>query len=914
MSEELQSKYLKKNKVVGQKFAEYEYFQIGATTFNQLKKAKLIPSNFAKEHSSCKPDRIIVDRQNLTKPVVIAVIEDKKTGKFQNKTEKLKAIQQCNNYCQELDAKIGVITDGHETIWINPQEKNKDNEYKDEILNIKRSYSIIKKEDGTDITYSFIITEKQDLIDLEKMGDETKNIYKLIKEIINKLNNKNSVLKEPKKVDPLPLAKRVWQDIWVATGKSPEKCLYNVVELFIFKFLSDLEVLQEPENFDYLFKLYETRDNNFILNYYARNCRNKIRNLFPKSKEDGTTLINGTIFVNENGDANLSQSTLFKNSIKKFKDFEKEYGKFNHIDKDFKTKLYESFLKQSEGLKSLGQYFTPRKVVQSIIEMSGIEDLKQGARFCDPFCGVGGFVLEPINLYRMNDFKPKNGKINPPITYLGFDKGFEKDEERTIILAKANMLLYLSEIISQNSNITEKFAEIFNQVFRLWKSNLGTLEKIYNKEEEKFDLIITNPPYVTSGSSTIKNEVANNSDLSNFYKVNAGGVEGLALEWIIRSLKKNGKAFVIIPDGILNRLNDKKIRKFILDECYLEAIISLPCKTFFTTPKKTYILIITKKEDVEDKQDFPVFTYLISSIGETLDVNRFEISDNNLIEAVDLFNQFKGIKKSSNLQKVLENQSKRCKIQPLSKFDPNEHWSVDRWWNKEEKIELGIEEEDKEINAEEFFDLIDGAISELSNMSSQRKELLKKKSDAESTINFKTISLNDESYFKLGIGKRLLKKDLFNNQNNPKANIPAYSANVFNPFGYVEKSNIQNFKNPYILWGIDGNFDFVFKARGEIFASTDHCGTIEIIDKNIYPEYLLYAIYLKKYEYGFDRGLRASLENIKKINIDIPITKDNIFDLKLQKELIDRNLKIISIQKDIKKLSEEIEKVKVSFD
>lgn len=912
MSEELQSKYLKSGKIIGQKLGEFEYFQIGASTFNQLKQANIISGGFNKEYDSHKPDRLITDRRGQN-PIVIAVVEDKRNGKFNSASEKLKAIQQCNNYCQELGAKIGIITDGEITTWINPQETTKDFEYTDIIVGKKRSYSLIKKEDGSEIIRNFQISEKDDLPDLTRMVDETRKIYKLITELSQKINKNNSIIKEPDRIDPLPLALRVWQDIWVATGKSPEKCLYNVVEIFIFKFLSDLKVLQEPQNFEYLYNLIGQRDNKFILEHYANSCRPKIRELFPKSTEDGTTIINGTIFVNEDEKPNFGQATLFCNSLKKFKDFEKEQGTFEHIDKDFKTKLFETFLKQSEGQKALGQYFTPRKVVQAIVRMSGIENLKQGARFCDPFCGVGGFVLEPINLYRMTDFEPNNGKIMPPITYFGFDKGFEKDEERTIILAKANMLLYLTEIISKNPNLTKEFSHLFNEVFRLWQSNLGTLEHIFNDEKDKFDLILTNPPYVTSGSSTIKNEIAENADLDKFYSVSAGGVEGLALEWIIRNLKRGGKAFVVVPDGILNRLNDKKMRQFILDECYLDGILSLPIKTFFSTPKKTYILALTKKDNKEDKQNFPVFTYLVTNIGETLDVNRFEIPENDLIEATKLFRTFQANKNDHGIKTDLE-KSKRCKIQPLEEFDPEKHWSVDRWWDKDEKIALGIEEEEQEVSASEFLDLINETIEELGSVVKENSRIIKKKLKKQSELEFNEISLSNKEYFSLTIGKRLLKKDLFKNKINRKATIPAYSANVLVPFGYVENSNIISFKNPYILWGIDGNFDLSYKASGEVFASTDHCGTIEVLDKNIDPEYLLLALNLKKYEYGFDRGLRSNLVNVKRVELSIPIDKKGDFDLSEQKKIIERNRNIILIQTKLQTLEKEILNTNISFD
>ncbi|MCX6800053.1 MAG: N-6 DNA methylase, partial [Candidatus Falkowbacteria bacterium] len=679
MSEELQSKYLKKGKITGQKIGDFEYFQIGASTFKQLEQARIISSGYDKAFTSHKPDRLIIDRRG-SRPFIIAVIEDKKSGKFNSKAEEIKAIQQCNNYCQELNSKMGIITDGKTTIWINPHEKNKDTEYEDSAIKKKRSYSLIKKEDGAEVIRNFNISEKHDLFDIEKMSDETRKTYKLINEISQKVNNKNSVIKEPERIDPLPLARRVWQGIWVATGKTPEKCLYNVVELFIFKFLSDLNILNE--NFEELYKRIERGDSaERVLDYYVKNCRDEIHKKFPKGA-DRTTIINGTIFVDEFGNANTSQASLFVDSIKEFKEFEKKDGKFSthNIDKDFKTKLYENFLKQTAGLKALGQFFTPRKVVRSIIEMSGIADFTGGERFCDPFCGVGGFVLEPLNL-----------------------------ESRK--LAKANMLIYLAEMVAE-SKLTEEFANnAFNKTFTLWRSNLGTLGEIKDsfQEETKFNLILTNPPYVKRGIKTLKNEIENSAELKNFYSTNGGGLEGLALEWIIRHLKKGGKALVVIPDGILNRLDDKKLRGFILQECYLDAIVSIPQKTFYATPKKTYILAITKKDDREKKQDFPVYTYLVSDVGETLDINRFETPEkNHLPEMVDLFSEYQ-IYRNKEKVKELEIKSPRCKIQPIEKFNPEKHWCVDRWWSKEEKVELGVEEEVEIITPDEFFEKLEEA-------------------------------------------------------------------------------------------------------------------------------------------------------------------------------------------------------------
>ena len=102
-----------------------------------------------------------------------------------------------------------------------------------------------------------------------------------------------------------------------------------------------------------------------------------------------------------------------------------------------------------------------------------------------------------------------------------------------------------------------------------------------------------------SGSSNLKEEIAKQSELRDYFSISAMGIEGLFMEWIVRALKPGGKAFIVVPDGIMNRSNDKKLRNFILDECIIDAVISLPLNTFFTTNKKTYILALTKKQAVK---------------------------------------------------------------------------------------------------------------------------------------------------------------------------------------------------------------------------------------------------------------------------------------------------------------------------
>lgn len=858
MSEELLQRDLQKNP---EKIGKWDFYNIGATSVKALKEYGIIRNiNYGKEERK-KVDALIVQQKN-----VIAVIEYKKPSEFKTKAQKNKAIKQEIEVAKKIGSNIIIATDTKESIWVNAETGNR-----------------IKDEDGKELKYNF--------------NPKDENLPELIDKIISSINEINDQLKPKKLVNPTDLAKQIWQDIWSVSGATPENCLYTFVELFIFKYLSDLGILGQGINFDHLQERYNyniPNPNEEALEYYANTIRPQIKRLF-KEGNDGTTIINGTIFVSKTQKAVRGYSTVFKKVLGKFKD----YGKLEYIDKDFKSQLFESFLKESISKKNWGQFFTPLKVIRAITEMAK-DDIKVGSKICDPACGVGKFLLEPIFTKLDQFYEVKNSKLKPKIIIRGYDKGFDKDEQKTIILAKANMLIYLSDLLKENPNITNEFADLFNESFEL-KTNsiLGTLS---DPVENEYDLILTNPPYVTSGSSNLKDEVKKDGELVNYFKVNAMGVEGLFMEWIIRALKPNGKAFIVVPDGIFNRQNDKNLRQFLIEECFIDGIISLPTKTFFTTPKKTYILAITKKANKKDTQTQRVFTYLASEIGESRDVYRFDIEQNDLQEAVKLYRGFKG----SPDYFIENNSDKRCKVQPFEKFDPSANWSIDRWWSREEKIELGIIEEDNKINLEELPSLLE-EVSD--NILSFKEEILELSEKKKSQSELKSVLLSDKNLFELSIGKRIVKRDIVN----IKGTIPIYSANVKMPVGYHNKSNISNFNNNFVLWGIDGDFEFNAIQKNEPFVSTDHCGVIRIIEEDILPEYLMLQLESVKHIYGFDRGLRASLKNMKTVEIKLPINENGSFDVNHQKEAVSKYLSHTELKSRINSYKRQLKEIIVEI-
>ena len=523
--------------------------------------------------------------------------------------------------------------------------------------------------------------------------------------------------------------------------------------------------------------------------------------------------------------------------------------------------------------------------------MSGAESLPVGASLCDPFCGVGGFLLEAVieSPRLLEQFEPHNGVIQPEVSLVGYDRGTdEKEDERTIILAKANAIIYFSDLIAKyhNSDFIAEFArKVINPMFLLLRTNLGTFEV---DNDDQHDLILTNPPYVTRGSSSLKAALTD-AGLADRYPASGRGTESLALQWIIRSLKRRGIAFVIVPDGLLNQ---GAMLVYVKRECFIRAVVSLPVRTFYSTPKKTYILVVERKSESDPSQTSPVFTYLVSEIGESRDARRWAIGQNDLIDMANLFNQFKGSPDS------FTSSNPRCKVIPWAVFDKYAHWMIDRYWTPEELQALGLVDEPEELSIQQFNGLLSSAGCE---------ELEQSSVDSEQFVN---VSLGDTSLFELQIGDRVLKKDA------QEGDIPCISANVHDVFGYVRESEIlgNDWSQPSILWGVDGNFDWHLIEAGRRFHPTDHCGVLRILDPNIDAEYLWHTLRATRERYGFDRTHRAKLRNIAEVSVSIPISDAGVMSRVLQRKMADKYGEIEAQRTRARELLQEIVDARVALD
>ena len=666
---------------------KYTCLSLGATTINDLMKSGKLKTVKVSKNLSKKPDVLIINKNKE----VIVFLEFKTPDELNTQTKINKAIKQEIGVAKEIGAKIYIVTDGDKYIWLNPITGN-----------------LIVDENGNQITRK---------IDPKA---EPKKVAEFIDLVSLSVSAENDTILKLEDIDPTDLAKKIARILKRMTFASSKMSLYTFVEVFLFKYLSDINVLKDNNSFSYIYSLYSVDEatrltNADILGTYLEGPRAQMKMLFPDGG-DGTTIVNGQIFhVKKGVDGHYieedSHAICFKNIMDEFYNYEKSNGKFINISKDFKSRLFETFMKNSDDKSDMGQFFTPLKIVREMVNMVTITN---GMKICDPASGVGKFLLEAASNV---PFEVKNGKLVAGVELYGFEKQMSGKDDITTILAKANMLIYFSKLFKDNNNIDEVqylAKELLNKAFYSSKKALGTLDKL---EENKYDLILANPPYYQDATIT---KLASDTG---FYTAKGNGVEALFLEWIIRSLKYGGTANVVLPDGIFTNLGNTNLKELILKTCYIESIISLPINSFFNTPKKTYILTLRKKTedeiDNEAKQNYKIFCYICKSVGETLDTYRFDTpDDNDLHEAVNKYNSYKNLPDKNNIQEPFKSWFKndgKMKLLSLDKFPSDSNWNIDNCWSDEEKIELGFKEADATMTLDEFKVFIDDLVNDMNN-------------------------------------------------------------------------------------------------------------------------------------------------------------------------------------------------------
>lgn len=275
-------------------------------------------------------------------------------------------------------------------------------------------------------------------------------------------------------------------------------------------------------------------------------------------------------------------------------------------EEDTKGDLYEYLLSKVATAGTNGQFRTPRHIIKMMVEL-----LKPTPSdiICDPAMGSAGFLVEAQSYLREHESDLfLNAGLREHFNN-GMFYGFDMDSTMLRIGAM-NMMLHGVD----NPNIEYRDSLSEN-----------------NHDIEKYTVILANPPF--KGSLDYESV---SGDLLKVCKTKK--TELLFLALFLRVLKKGGRAAVIVPDGVLFGSSNahKQIRKEILDNNKLEAVISMPSGVFKPyAGVSTAILVFTKTgAGGTDK----VWFYDMKADGYSLDDKRQSIQENDIPDIIQRFN------------------------------------------------------------------------------------------------------------------------------------------------------------------------------------------------------------------------------------------------------------------------------------
>ena len=209
--------------------------------------------------------------------------------------------------------------------------------------------------------------------------------------------------------------------------------------------------------------------------------------------------------------------------------------------------IYETILKSLQSAGNAGEFYTPRAVTDFMVQMI---NPKLGESVADFACGTGGFLTSTLKY-----LEPQKKSADDVDKYNNTIYGIEK-KPMPYLLCITNMLIHdVDEPKVYHMNSLEKNVRDY-------------------KEEDKFDIILMNPPYGGSEKDAVKNNFP--ADLR------SSETADLFMDVIMYRLKKNGRCAVIIPDGFLFGEDNAKvaIKTKLINEFNLHTIVRMPHSVF----------------------------------------------------------------------------------------------------------------------------------------------------------------------------------------------------------------------------------------------------------------------------------------------------------------------------------------------
>ena len=339
--------------------------------------------------------------------------------------------------------------------------------------------------------------------------------------------------------------------------------------------------------------------------------------------------------LNELGKEKGMIGEIFFKSQNKIQDPAKLYKLIQLIDDenwvvlgaDVKGDIYEGLLeKNAEDTKSgAGQYFTPRSLIKAMVECIRPEPKKTIA---DPACGTGGFFLAAYD-------------------FISDEKKFTLDKSEKEFLKFKTFRGW--EIVPNAARLC---------LMNLYLHNIGDLnseppieraDSLLASPSQKFDFVLTNPPFGKKSSITISNEDGTQSKETLTYErqdfwTTTSNKQLNFVQHVRSMLKADGKAAVVVPDNVLFEGGaGETVRKELLKSTDFHTILRLPTGIFYAQGVKANVIFFDNKPAAKTPWTKDVWIYdLRTNIHFTLKTQQMKYVDlKDFVERYNPNNRFK---------------------------------------------------------------------------------------------------------------------------------------------------------------------------------------------------------------------------------------------------------------------------------
>jgi type I restriction enzyme M protein len=271
---------------------------------------------------------------------------------------------------------------------------------------------------------------------------------------------------------------------------------------------------------------------------------------------------------------------------------------------DVQGDIYEHLLGELKTAGKNGQFRTPRHIIRMMVELV---DPDIGQKICDPACGTAGFLIAAYQHILKKYTRPDMIKIDEdgtPHNLIG-DRIVKKEHWH---------LLWNETFFGFDFEITMIRIALMNMILHgITNPNIQQIDTLSKRfsQTARYEIVFANPPFAG---------YVDRSDINDNFKVETTKTELLFLELFFNLLTMGGKAAVIVPNGVLFGSSNAhvKTRKLILENCDLQAVISMPSGVFQPySGVGTAVLVFVKGGHTEK-----VWFYDMRHDGYTLDQKR----------------------------------------------------------------------------------------------------------------------------------------------------------------------------------------------------------------------------------------------------------------------------------------------------